>query len=190
MRTRPSALASCAVLLGERHERPVRRRACRQARSLQLHQSEEAENLGFVREQAGEDAPKALRFLIDVAGIDNVLLGTDYSFPPADMEPLALLRAASLSRAEIAAIADDNPRRVFARLGSPALHALVNDINIKRKAAYTRQAAAAGATVEQLAFTSGCTLVEQTAAGEKYRTPGGVWKTRTAAAPERDARCG
>jgi aminocarboxymuconate-semialdehyde decarboxylase len=29
-------------------------------------------------------APKALRFLIDVVGIDNVLLGTDYSFPPAD----------------------------------------------------------------------------------------------------------
>ena len=62
-------------------------------------------------------APKALRFLIDIAGIDNVLLGTDYSFPPADMEPLALLRAAQLSPAEFAAIADDNPRRVFARLG-------------------------------------------------------------------------
>src|SRR3954462_9493555 len=28
-------------------------------------------------------APKALRFLIDVAGLDNVVLGTDYSFPPA-----------------------------------------------------------------------------------------------------------
>jgi aminocarboxymuconate-semialdehyde decarboxylase len=62
-------------------------------------------------------APKALRFLVDVAGLDKVLLGTDYSFPPADMEPLALLRAAQLSPAEITAIADDNPRRVFARLG-------------------------------------------------------------------------
>jgi aminocarboxymuconate-semialdehyde decarboxylase len=61
-------------------------------------------------------APKALRFLIDVAGLDNVLLGTDYSFPPADMEPLALLRSAGLSAAESAAIADGNPRRVFARL--------------------------------------------------------------------------
>jgi aminocarboxymuconate-semialdehyde decarboxylase len=61
-------------------------------------------------------APKALRFLIDVAGLDNVVLGTDYSFPPADMEPLALLRSAGLSAAESAAIADDNPRRVFARL--------------------------------------------------------------------------
>jgi aminocarboxymuconate-semialdehyde decarboxylase len=61
-------------------------------------------------------SPQALRFLIDVAGIDNVLLGTDYSFPPADMEPLALLASAGLSAAETDAIADANPRRVFARL--------------------------------------------------------------------------
>jgi aminocarboxymuconate-semialdehyde decarboxylase len=61
-------------------------------------------------------APKALRFLIDVVGLDNVLLGTDYSFPPADMEPLALLRAAGLSKADTDAIADANPRRLFARL--------------------------------------------------------------------------
>ena len=61
-------------------------------------------------------APKALRFLIDVVGLDNVLLGTDYAFPPADMEPLALLQSAQLSAAEIEAIADANPRRLFARL--------------------------------------------------------------------------
>src|SRR6201982_2449073 len=61
-------------------------------------------------------APKALRFLIELAGLDNVVLGTDYSFPPADMEPLALLRSAGLSGTEIEAIADANPRRVFARL--------------------------------------------------------------------------
>jgi aminocarboxymuconate-semialdehyde decarboxylase len=61
-------------------------------------------------------APKALRFLIDMVGLDNVVLGTDYSFPPADMEPLALLRAAGLSSSEMGAIADRNPRRVFSRL--------------------------------------------------------------------------
>jgi aminocarboxymuconate-semialdehyde decarboxylase len=61
-------------------------------------------------------APKALRFLIDVVGLENVALGTDYSFPPADMEPLALLRSAGLSAAETDAIADANPRRIFARL--------------------------------------------------------------------------
>jgi aminocarboxymuconate-semialdehyde decarboxylase len=61
-------------------------------------------------------APKALRFLIDLVGLDNVVLGTDYSFTPADMEPLALLRSAGLSAAQTEAIADGNARRVFARL--------------------------------------------------------------------------
>ena len=61
-------------------------------------------------------APKALRFLIDATGLDNVVLGTDYSFPPADMEPLDLLRAAGLSAADAAAISDANPRRIFTRL--------------------------------------------------------------------------
>jgi aminocarboxymuconate-semialdehyde decarboxylase len=32
------------------------------------------------------------------------------------MEPLALLRSAGLSAADIEAIADTNPRRIFARL--------------------------------------------------------------------------
>jgi aminocarboxymuconate-semialdehyde decarboxylase len=61
-------------------------------------------------------APKALRFLIDMVGLDNVVLGTDYSFPPADMEPLVFLRATGLSSSDINAIADTNPRRVFMRL--------------------------------------------------------------------------
>lgn len=73
--------------------------------------------------------------------------------------------------------------------GSADLRALVSSINIQRKAAYTKKAAASGATVEQLAFTSGCNLIAQTSAGEKYRTPGGAWATRGAGAPERDSRC-
>jgi len=73
--------------------------------------------------------------------------------------------------------------------GSAELRALVNAINIQRKAAYTQKAQASGATVEQLAFTSGCNLIQQTAAGEKYRTPSGEWATRGAAAPTRDPRC-
>ena len=71
---------------------------------------------------------------------------------------------------------------------TPALQAMVNDINIQRKAAYTR-GAAAGGTVEQFAFVSGCNLILKTAPGEKYRAPDGSWKTRTASAPERDPRC-
>jgi len=61
-------------------------------------------------------APKALRFLIEIAGIANVHLGTDYSFPPADMEPLAMLKASGLSKADSDAISDANPRRLFAWL--------------------------------------------------------------------------
>ena len=73
--------------------------------------------------------------------------------------------------------------------GSAELRAVVANINIQRKAAYTSRAQANGATVEQLAFTSGCNLIAKTAAGEKYRTPAGEWRTRSAAAPERDSRC-
>jgi len=67
--------------------------------------------------------------------------------------------------------------------------ALVNSINIQRKAAYTQKAQAAGATVEQMAFTSGCNLILQLSPGEKYKTPGGMWETRGASAPQRDSRC-
>lgn len=42
--------------------------------------------------------------------------------------------------------------------GGPAIQALVRDINIKRKAAYTQSAQANGSTVEQFAFTTGCNL--------------------------------
>ncbi|OYY89355.1 MAG: hypothetical protein B7Y45_12770 [Sphingomonas sp. 28-66-16] len=69
-----------------------------------------------------------------------------------------------------------------------SLRALVNNINIQRKAAYTRSAAAS-ATVEQFAFTSGCNLIAKTVPGEKYQAPDGSWKTRTEAPPERDPRC-
>ena len=71
---------------------------------------------------------------------------------------------------------------------TPDLRALVNSINIQRKAKYT-QSAAAGATVEQMAFASGCNLILKTVPGEKYQTPSGSWATRGAGAPERDPRC-
>ncbi len=61
-------------------------------------------------------AAKALRFLADLVGMDRLVLGTDYSFPPADLQPLASLRAAGFSAADVSRIADDNPRRLFSRL--------------------------------------------------------------------------
>ncbi len=114
--------------------------------------------------------------------------------------------AVALGGLSVAASAQRDPAYAAARAGgevgeqpdgylglvgaaSGDLRALVNNINIQRKSAYTAKAQASGATVEQLAFTSGCNLIAGTNPGEKYKTPGGVWKTRTAAAPDRDSRC-
>jgi len=73
--------------------------------------------------------------------------------------------------------------------GTPQLRALVSNINIQRKSAYTKKATSSGATVEQMAFTSGCNLIAQTNPGEKYKAPDGSWKTRGGGAPDRDSRC-
>lgn len=73
--------------------------------------------------------------------------------------------------------------------GGADLRALVDDLNIKRRANYTERARAQGATVEEYAFTQGCILIARTAAGEKYQAPGGGWQTRGAGDPQRDSRC-
>jgi uncharacterized protein YdbL (DUF1318 family) len=73
--------------------------------------------------------------------------------------------------------------------GTPALHHIVEDINIRRKAVYSERAQAQHATVEEYAFTTGCLLIAQTEPGEKYRAPSGVWETRGAGPPQRDSRC-
>ena len=71
----------------------------------------------------------------------------------------------------------------------PALKAVIDELNIKRKAVYAGKAAAAKATVEEYALTSGCLLISQTVPGEKYQGPDGSWQTRTASPPLRDSRC-
>ena len=75
------------------------------------------------------------------------------------------------------------------RSATPALRAIVDDINIKRKAVYAEKAQAQHATVEEYAFTSGCLLIANTKPGEKYQAPDGSWQTRGAGAPLRDSRC-
>jgi aminocarboxymuconate-semialdehyde decarboxylase len=60
---------------------------------------------------------KSLRFLADLVGVDRLLLGTDYSFPPADLDPLRSLHAAGFDSAHVQAIGCDNVRRLFPRVG-------------------------------------------------------------------------
>ena len=78
----------------------------------------------------------------------------------------------------------------FVSTPSPAVRALVEDLNIKRKAKYTEEALANGATVEEMAFRPGCRLIkERTVPGDKYQAPDGSWKTRDASPPLLDVRC-
>ena len=76
----------------------------------------------------------------------------------------------------------------FVTSPTPAIRDLVADINIKRKAAYTR-GAPQGSTVEQFAFTTACNLIAKTKSGEKYKAPDGSWRTRDGSDPVRDSRC-
>jgi len=71
----------------------------------------------------------------------------------------------------------------------PALKAVIDELNIQRKAIYAEKAAAAHATVGAYALTSGCLLISQTTPGEKYQGPDGTWQTRGASPPLRDSRC-
>ncbi|MEM8725511.1 MAG: YdbL family protein [Pseudomonadota bacterium] len=72
---------------------------------------------------------------------------------------------------------------------TPALQRLVDDINIKRRAVYSRKAQENNATLEAYALTSGCQAIARTVPGEKYRAPDGTWMTRDNTAPVRDPRC-
>jgi uncharacterized protein YdbL (DUF1318 family) len=70
-----------------------------------------------------------------------------------------------------------------------SVRALVDDLNIKRRALYAQKAQAASATLEEYALTAGCLAIARTAPGEKYQAPDGSWQTRGAGAPVRDPRC-
>ena len=61
-------------------------------------------------------APGPLRLVSELAGLEQMVLGTDCPFPPADLDPLGLLRRAGLTPAQIDMVAEANPRRIFARL--------------------------------------------------------------------------
>jgi aminocarboxymuconate-semialdehyde decarboxylase len=57
--------------------------------------------------------PVALRHLASLVSVDRIVIGSDDSFPPADRDPMASLRAAGFDAGEIHRIAETNPRRLF-----------------------------------------------------------------------------
>lgn len=104
--------------------------------------------------------------------------------------PALAQRDPAYAAARAAGQVGEQPDGYLGIVGSPtpALQALVNNINIQRKKQYTAQAAA-GSTVQQMAFVTGCNLILRTAPGEKYQAPDGRWLTRGSEAPVRDPRC-
>jgi len=67
---------------------------------------------------------------------------------------------------------------------SAAVQAEVEQINIKRRAAYTDLASARGVTVKDVAAATGCqTLASRVAPGRAYQLRDGVWRVREGAAP-------
>ncbi len=125
-------------------------------------------------------------FLALAAGI--VVLGaTALSAPAAEAQTRDPAYAAARAAGQVGEKADGY-------LGYPVppsaeIRRMAEDINIKRRAVYAQKAQEQHATVEDYAFTSGCLLISQTRAGEKYQAPNGSWETRTSAPPLRDSRC-
>jgi aminocarboxymuconate-semialdehyde decarboxylase len=60
--------------------------------------------------------PSILRWLSQRVGTGQIVVGSDYSFPPADLDPIGTVRAAGFSAEEIQAICERNPRSLFPRL--------------------------------------------------------------------------
>lgn len=77
----------------------------------------------------------------------------------------------------------------LAVVGGAGQQALVDDINIQRKAAYTAQAQQQGTTVEAAGISGGCAQIRNLGAGMKYRAPGGAWRTVGQGALQLDSRC-
>jgi aminocarboxymuconate-semialdehyde decarboxylase len=57
-----------------------------------------------------------LRWLGEKVGVERIVLGSDYSFPPADQTPVASVRS-TFNAEETTRICEGNPRRLFPRLG-------------------------------------------------------------------------
>ena len=74
-------------------------------------------------------------------------------------------------------------------VATPQLRALVDDINIRRRAVYAQQAQANNATLEEYAFTAGCLAISRTSPGEMYQAPDGSWQQRGSGPAQRDPRC-
>lgn len=57
--------------------------------------------------------PASIRFLADLVGVDNIVLGTDYPFPVGDIDPLQSLGETGLTDDEATKISEGNAKLLF-----------------------------------------------------------------------------
>ncbi|MFZ2066860.1 MAG: amidohydrolase family protein [Xanthobacteraceae bacterium] len=62
--------------------------------------------------------PMQLRWLAEAATVDRIVLGSDYSFPPADLDPVGTVREAGFAEADVSKILDGNALKLMPRLRS------------------------------------------------------------------------
>jgi len=72
------------------------------------------------------------------------------------------------------------------------VRAQMDQVNIERRAAYTRLASQRGATIEEVAAATACQLfASRVGPGQYYRLPDGVWRQRNGNEPvPRPGHCG
>ena len=75
---------------------------------------------------------------------------------------------------------------------SADVRAQMDSVNIQRRAAYTRLASQRGATIEEVAAATACTLLAtRVGPGQYYRLTDGVWRRRNGSEPvPRPDHCG
>lgn len=79
----------------------------------------------------------------------------------------------------------------IAKSASPDIRVQVDAINIKRRAAYTPEAAKRGVTLEEWAASIGCqTLRNRVKPGQAYQLADGVWRTKGAEPIALPGACG
>jgi len=61
---------------------------------------------------------------------------------------------------------------------SPGVRSQVGAINLKRRALYSRLAAARGASPQDVGVTAGCSLLGRVGVGQAYLWPDGEWRRR------------
>ena len=126
---------------------------------------------------------RRMKLLIAAAiGVTMAAGGTAYAFQ-ADSAGSCAPRARSASSGRLSGPGPQRPR--------PRPRA-DDQVNIERRAAYTRLASTRGATIEEVAAATACQLfASRVGPGQYYRLPDGVWRQRNGNEPvPRPGHCG